>query len=300
MNDLHEPVKIIEEGWKRIEFTNYSNTLAFAIPSDSLIEELIRIPSTVESSPFHLGKYRQRFLPQEYDSQNQILLQEHSNSLIDLLNSQRISGDKPSSEHRFFKDFCDRREWSYWDIEHSLLVRDYCTNLIPLFISDIKKEAILSRDLESLNENSINPEDFEKGILTGDGFMSNEYFYKKRKALMYPLERFSDFKKALGYSYAMYEQIRLYGELDRYRSDMADDSSRTTSYIRHRRDRIGAPKRLSQCLFCYKFTNPSPRANFSRTCGGSECNKADRAWTDFLKRRGFSPKDYGLYHKSPK
>jgi hypothetical protein len=203
----------------------------------------------------------------------------------------------------FFKDFCDRRGWDYWEIEHSLLIRDYCTNLIPIFVLDLKKEASLSRDLESLNENSINPEDFEKGILEGNGFMSKEYLDKKRKALMYPLERFSDFKKAFGYFYAMYEQIRLCGELDRYRSAMADDSSRTTSYRRNRRDRIGAPKRLSQCLFCYKFTNPLQRANFSRTCGESACDKADRAWTGFLENRGLSPKDYGFFnksHKSPK
>lgn len=300
MNDLHKPVKILEEGWKCIAFPNSPFASIAFVPSDTLIEELIRIPHSAESSPFYLGKYRQRFLSQKYDRRSQIILQKHSNSLVDLLNSRRISGLNPSSEHLFFKDFCNRLGWNYGEIEHSLLVRDYCTNLMPLFVLDLKKEASLSRDLESLNENSITPEDFEKGILEGIGFMSKEYLDKKRKAVMYPLERFSDFRKAWGYFYAMYEQIRLHGELDRYRYAIADDSSCTTSYRRNRRDRKGAPKRLSQCLFCYKFTNPLLRANFSRICNGSECIKADRAWTGFLEAKDLSPKDYGLFHKSAK
>jgi hypothetical protein len=320
MSNLHEPVKILPKGWERIEFSSFylqnieHNPPVLSVPqvpSDKLLEELIRIPQHVELNPFYLGKYRERFLPQKYDYGSQKLLREYSNSFVRLLNSRRANGKNASLEYIFLKDFCAKRCWDYDPIEYTLLVRDYCTNLLPVFISNLKKDNSSNKYLMSLIEACKTPEDFKEAISgnpenQGDKHSpEREYFEKKRKSLTYAWTRFSDFRAAVTHFYSIQHQVLLYGEIATYNLALLEDNKLTNSGIRKNRDKNGTPYRLNQCLFCYKFTTPTKPerarsnnarpANYSRTCGDRACQTADDAWKGCLDRNGLLPKDYGFF-----
>ena len=320
MTNYYEPVKILVKGWERIEFTSFylqdieHNSPIFSVPqvpSDKLLEELIRIPQPIEINPFYLGKYRERFLPQKYEYNSQRLLREYSNSLVRLLNSRRANGNNPSLESKFLQDFCNKRGWDYDSTEYALLVRDYCSNLLPVFISDYKYNASSNKYLILLLKTCQTQEDFNKAILGSpesqrdEHSPKREYLKKKRESMTYALRRFSDFRAAVTHFYSIRQQVLLYGEIAKHNSALLTDNKCTNSGIRKHRDKKGTPHRLSQCLFCYKFTTPTKpdrtksnkakTANYSRTCGDPACQTAENAWMGFLDRNELSPKEYGFF-----
>jgi hypothetical protein len=144
MSNLHEPVKILSKGWERIEFPSLCREIPelwgdtprvpiiAKIPSDTLLHELIRIPQPTESTPFQLGKYQEKFLPQTYDYENQKLLRDYSNNLISQLSLSRSSGGQPSNINVFVSDFCERVNICFEFIEHCFLIDNYCRSILTV------------------------------------------------------------------------------------------------------------------------------------------------------------------------
>jgi hypothetical protein len=138
MRDLYPPVKIISEGWKRIEFPrrvfNDGSSFTPVIPSDTLLGELIRIPQSLWYDPLEFQRYLNQSLPQKYDYKNQKLLRDYSNKLIDELNKDRIGSPQQSETNEFLQDFCNEYSISYEHYEYCSLLTSYCRNILTLTI----------------------------------------------------------------------------------------------------------------------------------------------------------------------
>jgi hypothetical protein len=147
MSDLNQPGKILSKGWKRIEFPrrvyeNDADSFTPIIPSDTLLDELISIPESLWFDPLEFQRYRNEFLPQEYDHENQKKLRDYSNNLVDELNKNRIGSPEQSETNKFLQAFCARYSISYEQYEfNSLLVR-YVKNILPFSIPTRKERTL--------------------------------------------------------------------------------------------------------------------------------------------------------------
>jgi hypothetical protein len=137
MRDLHQPVEILSEGWKRIEFPrrvyeNDADSFTPIIPSDTLLDELIRIPQSLWYDPLEFQRYRNKLLPQQYDDKSQKLLRDYSNDLVDSLNENRFGSEEQSATIKFLEGFCTRYSINHEYFEYNLLLVNYCKKILPL------------------------------------------------------------------------------------------------------------------------------------------------------------------------
>lgn len=87
MNHNETEITIIENGWMKLKCT-VGDSIAL-LPSDAILDRLIRFPKTPYHDPYNLEKFRIR--PQIFDRESQLLLQERSNS-FEILSSRRMCG----------------------------------------------------------------------------------------------------------------------------------------------------------------------------------------------------------------
>jgi hypothetical protein len=305
MSNFCEPVKILSKGWERIEFPAlfrespplWGDTpgipIMAKIPSDTLLDELIRIPQPTESTPFQLGKYQEIFLSQTYDYENQKLLRDYSNNLIYQLNLNRSSGIQADTNNVFVSDFCARIGVCFKFMEYCFLVNNYCRNILTIIPHDRKNKASLITALDARYSACKTQQNFHEVNSQHADFKEREYHERSKKSLDPLRARFSEFFPAEVNIKQFVRTIVSSGEIERYNSSILEDAANNNSEIRKYTTDKGALPRLQQCLFCYRFTLATGK--FTRTCLGGECAKAERNWKALLTRRGRSPEDYGFF-----
>jgi hypothetical protein len=147
MSDLNQPAKILSEGWNQIEFPrrvyeNDADSFTPIIPSDKLLDELICIPDSLWYDPLEFQRYRNKFLPQQYDHENQKVLRDYSNDLIDDLNKNRIGSPEQSETNKFLQAFCNRHNISFDQYEYNNLFVRYCKDILPLSIPTLAERRL--------------------------------------------------------------------------------------------------------------------------------------------------------------
>jgi hypothetical protein len=92
---------------------------------------LIRIPQSSDFDPFELQKYRNKFIPQEYEYKNQTELRKYSNNLIEGLHESYSLHKNQCEVDKFLRSFCTRHNVNYENHRYDLLLKAYCMSILP-------------------------------------------------------------------------------------------------------------------------------------------------------------------------
>jgi hypothetical protein len=315
MSHSHQKISIIA-GYKRINYLvgNY----AVQIPSNKLLEELVNFPEVEQcyphhSDPFNVEFYRIR--DRDDDLDNQLLLQQFSNSLVDDL-TQRVN--EQSEINLANIKVCERNNIDYPTFKYCSDVLDYVRRILPGANPD--QDAIsqaLTALPEFLKKGSMHDvvmgekgrKYLEKGIATHQSFLRRFSDYRcayhfinhvnsvattdERSSAVIAetsqaiknnekLKRVRTKKGQIRIEFTKYSNAETFS-LELETSDnlvciLRDLASNSSDYIA-----VSMFKILTQCLFCNRFHLQDPIPKISRYCDRDECNKKNKAWVQSHK-----------------
>jgi hypothetical protein len=295
----YQPVKIISTGWKYLRLEKSRK-----IPSQQILQELVRIPdpNQQQSEDFlvrtdsHLAHYREGFLPQIFDEDNQKLLQKYSNDLV-----KELRAEHSSELLAFLKNYCERRGWDFHDYEYWWFYSQYCYRVLILRIKDIPDWKRRNEDLYSVIKECKTNEDLLSArnkplfdqVYQQSEKRTNELVNQRLK------NRFKEFNIAFCRIENLLNMLAGDGESDKYNALVEHRLRRRLGELDRYREKNGVPLSLRQCIFCYRFYEG--KGKVSRLCtaesnvNNSLCKAADENWRKLLDRRGTSPEEFGYF-----
>lgn len=290
MNHNETEIPIID-GWIKIRVV-VSNSEMF-LPSDEILDRLIRFPTSLYIDSYNLDKFRIK--PQVFDGDSQLLLQSRSNQIVDYL----LECPLTDYESKIVKWCQDNNRNSSVIIFYKKLV-DYCELILPGLNPNIKKDRIIA----AVSRGDWNPadDDFRERYKNVDWV----YWDKRKRDEKALINRFSEYGGANGTINWIVEKIGDDLLLDEY-----DQINKERKWFENHRNNLwgknGSLRKfqgtlpltlpegtLTQCLFCYRFHlqylgGGSKKSSLSRCCDRDECKKKNHYWENDLQTWGTIP-----------
>ena len=297
MNHSETEIRVIS-GYYKLAFL--IDGLAMQIPSQKLLEELIRFPQDVKyypdpSDPFNVDHYRIRDRDEDLD--NQLLLQSRSNWIVGQL-AEQIHNPSEFEKELFL--WCDNLGVSSGTARYYLTIIKYCQKILPGASTNPERNSSLITTLIGLEP--IESVDGEQQVydftVIRDRSGDTKYFDKTYLTIESRKRRFSEFREAIDWlgslgkttvfhnvmSKAIHDEAREINKnhekkkkqrTDDRKSESTKDSNNTLDY------RI-----LTQCVFCNRFHLQEPKSKLSRYCDKEirpRCYLKNKAWLQSLK-----------------
>jgi hypothetical protein len=280
MNDFETEIPIID-GWKKIRVRTDGNPDMF-LPSDSILDRLIRFPSSLYIDTYRLDKYRIK--PQVFDEESQLFLQKRSNTIVEYL----LSSPLTEYEIKISKWCEDNYRNSGVILFHKKLI-DYCNYILPGLNSNRKKESVIA----AVSRGEWNPSDpdFRAKYKNIDWV----YWRKKKRDRFSLMKRFPEYigaKATLQWIDNKFDKSIFLDEHDSINKD-------NTWFENHKNNLFGkngslqkfkgtlpltlGKGTLTQCLFCYRFHlqhlgKGNKKSSLSRCCNREQCKAMNHKW----------------------
>jgi len=269
MNDSETEIPIIKDGWVKLR-CNIGDSIML-LPSDAILDRLIRFPKTQYHNLYNLDNFRIR--PQVFDTESQLLLQKRSNLIVDYIMEHRLT----VYEQALVK-WSQERDLNPVEtlFRHNLIF--YCESILSENNTNQKKEKEIENIIKRsriINYTYLIPCEYDYQNLNW------RYFYKSRQQVGSLVNRFHEYRSAKDYLSKFVKSV----EPDDYRKaylaeytqvnlengrviGAKEKASKTGQQID---PTLSTQSILTQCLFCYRFHLQVSKPKLSRYCPREEC-----------------------------
>jgi hypothetical protein len=269
MNHSETEIPIIENGWMKLKCT-VGDSIAL-LPSNAILDRLIRFPKTPYHDLYNLEKFRIR--PQIFNRESQLLLQERSNQIIFHIRVHPLTVYEQALVRWSQEKGINPEETLF---RHSLIF--YCESILPEENTNQKKEKKIEDAIKkSITIDRTHWEQCEYDYQNLDW----RYFLNSRRQVNSLVNRFHEYRSAKDYFAKFFESVNpndcRKAYLDEYTQVNLENGR--VNRLKEKVSKTGNQVELTsstqtiltQCLFCYRFHLQTSRSNLSRYCPLEEC-----------------------------
>ena len=268
-------------GWTKIRIRTDGNSDMF-LPSDEILDRLIRFPTSLYVDTYRLDKYRIR--PHVFDEESQLLLQMRSNLIVEyFLNSPLTEYETKISQ------WCEEHDRNPTVAIFDKKLVDYCDFILPGLNPNRKKDNAIAVALRG----EWNPSDPD--FRTKYNNVDWAYWHKRKREEFSLIKRFSEYGSAaatIGWIVGKLDKSVFLDEYDQVNKER-------TWFENHKNNLFGKEGSLrkfkgilplelpegtlTQCLFCYRFHlqylgKGNKKSSLSRCCDRDDCKARNHEW----------------------
>ena len=280
MNESETEIEIIQEGWTRVRVI-VGDTIKL-LPSDELLNRLIRFPKSVYPDYYNLEKFRIR--PQVFYLKSQLILQERSNLIVEYILGCQLT----AYEMRIVK-WCEEHGRNPTLVLFDMKLMLYCEQILPGLNPNPKKDRVIAAISRSVGIDGWTPK--EKSFQDKYKRVNWAYWDRRKRDEKSLMNRFLEYGQASG---CVNSIVRKIGDESIYLDEYDRINKENDRYNRLRNKPYKYSKKgdcrvftnnfriLTQCLFCYKFHLQDPKPPLSRHCESDKCKSQNYAWENSL------------------